>query len=295
MRCGRSRRGGGLVFEQRVAQDVIKGAAFSPDGRHLAVTGNGMAQLLVFDTQTWAATTPPNAQTLRRVVILADGSVIGQNYGTTLHRWIPTGDPAVPWRHQRRTMDAIMLDLAAPPTGERALMVDERGWITEITPGAELDASLSVLWTQPGLLGADASADGRHVYAIAADRLLLLDRSPGAGRVAQIELRREIPVPGTLRDVALSPDERLVAIGAIDGHAYVFRAADNRLLATLSGHTEPVAAVEFASAARLLTASWDHSARVCDLSTLDTPAQTLIRDIRHDWGITLQDALSAWK
>ncbi len=278
---------GALVADVRIADAVVKALDFSPDGRTLTATSRQGLMTATIDTRTWIATALPDPQPLRRISAMADGRIIGVSYGTRLLVW------AADRRQSEMRLESAVADLATDPGNTRAVMVDERGWLLELIAGAQEGALAAPLplWTQPGLIGADISASGRVIAAITDLRLLLLDRASG-GRpgMNQIQIRWEIDVPAP-RDVAISPDDRYVAVGGLDGRARVYDTATGKLHAVLSGHTDRISGVGFTPSGLLLTASWDHSARVWDLSVLDAPAAALIAAIRNDWGLTLQDVL----
>jgi len=107
-----------------------------------------------------------------------------------------------------------------------------------------------------------------------------------AGARAQQPWRAPVPVPvppshpvrtltghtGKLRQVAFSPDGRLLVTASEDGTARVWDPATGEHLRTLTGHTNWVATVAFSPDGRLLaTASYDQTARVWDPATGEHP------------------------
>jgi len=72
----------------------------------------------------------------------------------------------------------------------------------------------------------------------------------------------------------------------------VWDAETGALRAVLSGHAARVSAVDFSrDGATLATASWDGTARLWDLATLDASVESLVHDAEVTWGLTLVDAL----
>ncbi|MCK6530617.1 hypothetical protein L6R50_24675 [Myxococcota bacterium] len=100
------------------------------------------------------------------------------------------------------------------------------------------------------------------------------------------EVVLRIPAPGAgIRDVALSPDGRILAAGGLDGVARIWSVEGGALLAELHGHGDRIARVEFGpDGSWLATGSWDRSARRWDLSGLSRPVATVVEEVRRDWG-----------
>jgi len=103
----------------------------------------------------------------------------------------------------------------------------------------------------------------------------------------------EQPTATRLRDVAVSPGDRLVAGGERDGRTWLWRATDGAPLAVLGGHDERVQAVAFSpDGGRLATGSWDDTVRLWDLTVLDRSPDELLAEVEATWGLSLVEALS---
>ncbi|MBL8973948.1 MAG: hypothetical protein JNK56_25375 [Myxococcales bacterium] len=77
-----------------------------------------------------------------------------------------------------------------------------------------------------------------------------------------------------------------------DDVARVWDADTGALRAVLTGHHARVSAVDFSrDGATLATASWDGTARLWDVATLDAPTAALVHDAARTWGLALADAL----
>jgi WD40 repeat protein len=110
------------------------------------------------------------------------------------------------------------------------------------------------------------SPDGRR---LAADRpwgspvVRIFDAETGG-------LIQELVLPQT--NASAAPDwnatGELLAVGAVNNRAYIFRVSDRRILAVLEGHAQDVTEVHFThDDAYLLTASWDGSTRLWDVAS----------------------------
>jgi WD40 repeat protein len=66
--------------------------------------------------------------------------------------------------------------------------------------------------------------------------------------------------------LALSPDERTLVLGESDGTAVLYEMVSGTVRRVLRGHREAVTTLAFVGATRLVTASFDHSALVWDVS-----------------------------
>ena len=139
---------------------------------------------------------------------------------------------------------------------------------------------MEAVGVHPGALAAAASP---ALWGLAfSDRVELWSRAgPGAS-----QRLHSLPAPqADLRDLAFSPDGRLVAAGGLDGRARVWSVSDGALRLVLPGHVERIAALTFsADSERLVTGSWDHSVRLWDLSRLDWTAEALADEVLAVWG-----------
>ncbi|MCO4762527.1 MAG: hypothetical protein KC502_13535, partial [Myxococcales bacterium] len=97
---------------------------------------------------------------------------------------------------------------------------------------------------------------------------------------------------GRVTDVALSSEGKFVAVGNLRRTARVWRVVDRTLVAVLRGHSQRVSHVSFhENGQQLLTASWDGSARIWDLSVISRPAKDLADEIHAAWRLKLEDVL----
>ncbi len=257
----------GSVRWDALADGVVKGFAWGADGLRDTITGSNTTVLLTPDGPVPDRLRPT---AYRRLGTLPDGRLIAVPYGSAPVLWDDAAGrehafPDVPECH----------DLGIGPDG--AALLDVEGGVWRLDRGGLRPTRDAVL---PDARAVDAGPDQRTVIA-AADRLLVLGPSG--------EVVFEVPLDGrTLLDVAWSLDGALLASGNLDGTADLWRATDGALLATLAGHTDRVAALEFSPDGRwLVTASWDHSARRWSLDPVRSPPAPA--DVEARWGASLAD------
>ncbi|MCY1060239.1 serine/threonine-protein kinase [Nannocystis sp. SCPEA4] len=284
-----------------VSTGTVKAAAFLADGQRFAVVdaGAGPPGPHVFDRTSGAMLWRPPEQLLahwrasrtegyaavrpfplmgRRVAALAGDVLMFSLYAPGfLAVDFATGEdvPAVDCPHHE------WQDLAGTPDGTHAVLVSVAGVVAVVEAGARLRCR--PVSAPEGAVAADVSADGHTVVM------------GGRGFIARLDgdvLRWQVPHPGVWPlDVSLSPDGRWIASAGHDD-ARVWDAETGTLRAVLSGHHARVASVEFTrDSATLATGSWDGTARLWDLATLDLSADTLAREAEATWGLTLADAL----
>ena len=100
-------------------------------------------------------------------------------------------------------------------------------------------------------------------------------------------------LPADVTDIAVSADERLLAIGHADGDVTVWDLRTRATLALLSGHSARIGALSFTSDGRwLVTGGWDDAVRVWSLGALDLPAEALRADLEGEWGRNLEEVLT---
>ena len=275
---------------ERAFSTIAKFVAWTVDGAALVASGVPEPGLLryAFDGDVpRAVATPLSAQTngLRRVVALASGALLTIDYGGTMVVLPGPGAPPQPSIPAGRPSDPrpAWLDLSTDAPGRRAVAVDSAGTIELCRDGVPVRCSPLAL-----VAGSEVAAlplrEGA-VYVAGPGQVRQLD---GAGKVVARASTDGVRV----HDLAVSPDDALLAVAQLDGRVRVLDRATLRLRAMLQGHELRVSAVSFdAAGSRLISASWDGSVLLWDVATLALPAATLVQQASARWGLALDDVL----
>ncbi len=255
----------GSVRWDTVPDGVVKGFAWSADGLRATFSGSNTTLLL---TPNGPRVDPLRPTVYRRLGTLANGRLLAVPYWGSPIVW---KDAAAPEEKLSEVPECH--DLGAGADG--AALLDVEGGVWSLGNAGTRPLRRAKL---PDARAVDAGPGGRIVVA-AADLLVML--GPAGETVV------EVPLDGrTVLDVAWSLDGTLVATGNLDGTADVWRAQDGALLATLAGHSDRVATLEFSPDGNsLITGSWDHSARRWSLQALRSPPSPAEEEAR--WGASV--------
>ncbi len=237
-------------------------AAFSPDGRWLAIAPQGAGTIELWNPRTVERLRVLDAAgaVVHRIVFAPDGRRVAaslessaEDGGVRVWGVVDGKTEAVLARHERGAVG-----LAFSPDGATLLTTSGEGTVRlwEAGSGRRLLEIPPEIALQRVEVGAVLGFDGTR---IASPTRKLLDAETGA-------TVGERPSQGNLTAVAVSPDGELLASGVANGTVYVNDFATGRLVARLAGHSLAVRAAAFsADGTRFATASTDGTARLWDV------------------------------
>ncbi len=257
-------------WQEQVAKDV----AWSPDGRRLAVATAGGDALRVLEVPSGRVVAEMRDVTARRVSWTPAGLLVA-TYTYDFRFW-PT-----PGQGEAETIAARQV-VELEVDGDEGAAIDLEDGVYRVSGGPR--PALRPLAHYPR---ANAVAPlGDDVLVGTRTTLVRFDPS-GA-------IRREIPIPNGVIDLAVSPDRRLIAMGHLDGTATIWAADGDAPLARLEGHAARVSAVAFSpDGRRIATGAWDDTVRFWSIEELEAPAAELVARVEGVWGRDLDAVLAA--
>jgi len=258
-----------LAWQGSVAKDV----AFNGVGTLLLAAVAGSPGLRVFDTRTWKPWPHVYPEGARRA-----GWVGATPVGATWNAGLlaPVG------KVFEATGPTAVVDLEAGPDARRSVALGQDHEIFLLTVGADGAPVSTLIGVAEGVTAVDLARDG--VVGVAGERVVRLGLDGS--------LLGEFPLDGGVFDVALSPDDRLLALGYLDGHTAI-RTLDGSPVARLHGHSSRVVSVAYAPDGEwLYTGSWDGTVRAWSTAELTRPIAETVGAVREVWGRGLAEALA---
>lgn len=239
---------------------VVKGLTWLDDARMVVVCASPSPRVLL-DRRSGEVRELPGGSA-RRVVRLGE-AVLTVPYTGSFYLDRPEGVTGC--------VSRMWVDLEASPGREQAIAASLQGEVAVLDKAGHC-TDIAGLTS----LGAVAIDD-------AGTRYISLANSVQAWRGDRVLY--ETPHPGAAYELALSPDNRWLAAGALDGSTRIYDAADGRLVAVLHSHSERVSSLSFSPDGQtLFTASWDGSVRLHALSAL-TESPERLQARAEVWGL----------
>jgi WD40 repeat protein/energy-coupling factor transporter ATP-binding protein EcfA2 len=268
--------------EQGEAWDV----SFSPNGHYLASGGSDQT------VRIWDVSNGSQVKVLRghigtvySVSFFDDDHVVSADQEGSGIVWDLSRD-LESQRLQPSTNSTSMHSLAISPDGRRVLSGDDNGIVWSSTvqatggSGAKpLSDAVNLHEREKRIQSMAIGATGRHLALVTADSLVLWDLSRGEARwVRGDSSLRERGTQDTLLGadltpdfwgVAISPDDKYVAVAALDGFVRVYDVADGKLKYRRRAPTGEAVTVAFnpARPRQLATAGRDRVVRLWDAET----------------------------
>jgi len=253
--------------------------AVSPDGSQLLATALGVETWGGAVSDPVGAALPGFPSGCRRMVWLEPDVLVCAPFRDGPRVGRLGGDPLP----ELSRPGLVVFDIEPSADRRRAVLTADSGEVFLLDAGGPL--TLRPLFTDPEVRAVAVTEDGARVVTALSTGLQMRDLTGAA--------LWEQPTATRLRDVAVSPGDRLVAGGERDGRTWLWRATDGAPLAVLGGHDERVQAVAFSpDGGRLATGSWDDTVRLWDLTVLDRSPDELLAEVEATWGLSLVEALS---
>jgi WD40 repeat protein len=265
--------------------------AFSPDGRRLA-SGDSAGMICLWDTATWQL--EGRIEGHHKLIDTlgfspADGtllSVNGDNRVVGAEGWARFWDPVTRKELRRfRSRDSF---LRFSPDGKVLVsFADSRTRFLDPQTGKVLSAiPADRAW---GCFFGDGARFLQGAYD--SERVDLWDWRNGA-RLSSFT----IPLPERMPHAVLSPDDRLVGLGYVDGTVRLVQVGTGKLVRELQGHTDTVNALAFSpDGSTLASASEDSTALLWGL--VQTPRGTVAplpaKELDNLWGHVANEDIQA--
>lgn len=250
---------------------VSKDLSFSLDGTQIAFTTiNGINP--VRNRGQWEEAGYSTVG-FRRIGALGDG-FWGAGYGSGVVLFGPEGRESVPglptcFEGESNT-DASYISLVS---------LDREIWLLD-----DKTKTPQQLFSFETAISVDTDTEAENLWVGNTHSLCRLNRQGEAQVCAEQS--------SSVVEIALSPNEELVAAGMASGDVRVFSAQTLEEMAVLRGHTHRTSSLDWSpDSTWLVSGSWDMTVRYWDLRLQYTPADELIDELEAAWSMTLEQAL----
>jgi len=258
--------------ERRWQDGLVKDVAFAPDGRSLSA--HGLAELTARRFASDDGLPPTATRTtslLRRLVVLADGSLLGSSYRDGLVLYRDASEPVV-------IVGQSMRDLVASSDGRRvATLGDDR----QVYFASDLHRGGTLSRCGEALDGRALAIDPRSdtVFVARADAIEVACGDRGAEPLYRAAV-------GELQSLALS--DTWIAAGVGEGAVLLWRRGRPEVFALNRSHDARAAAIVIDPRERwLASGGWDG---VVTLLTLPPPERVDARAVEDAWDLDLPAA-----
>jgi WD40 repeat protein/transcriptional regulator with XRE-family HTH domain/energy-coupling factor transporter ATP-binding protein EcfA2 len=270
---------GELLLTLSGHSESVNDVIYSPDGTQIATASQDKtAKIWDAASGQLLLTLSGHAESVHAVIYNSDGTrLVTASDDKTARVWDAfTGEELLTFSSHGNAV----FNAAFSPDGKRVATsgLDENVRIWDAISGNEL---LTLPFENGDQLrGLAFSPDGTRI-AVTSTRFpwgRVWDATTGEVLLSGFSDHRDVLV-----DIDFSSDGKLMATGSSDTKAKIWDTMTGEVLYTLSGHTLPVTGVAFNNAGtRLVTVSWDHTARVWDI----TPAsESLFIPIDSPWSL----------
>jgi WD40 repeat protein len=232
---------------ERVAQPhqrTVKAVGFLSTGDVVSASVDASAAMWVMPRDGSPGIELPGARATRRMVVLADDTILAAPYAPRFARWrTPSSTP------EERPLARMVADLVAAPGATEAWSLDEVGELRRVdarTGESEVVGAFGVA----GRLA--VSGDGRVLVVVGDGEVVVLR---GSSEIARW------PVTPAPTAVGLDHAGVRIALGSLDGQVAVRQTADGLLLLRAPGHGDRVTSVVWLPDGGLVTGSWDRTVR----------------------------------
>lgn len=266
------------VLWQQEGEAPVGALAFSPDGQRLVAARGARLEMLNATSGVVEPLAMPEDQPIRSLRFSADGRFLAVLTDHVVRLWDFGNNRALGWRSSHRQ---VLLSASFSPDGRHLLVADRnRVSLWEVSSGlprGEFELSAS---EASRIVLVDFRATG-SVLLVSENQAFRIELE--TGRDSDLRLPSKLPAPaksfGDLRvwSAAMSPDARLLALGALDGRVRLLDVTNLSFVGEPMRHDDAVLGLNWSADSREI-ASWsrDRSVRLWSGETGDALADPIL-------------------